>query len=55
MPRPLAARMSLIVSAVFTGIVDFSTMIFGPFAHSAIVRATDSMKRRSAARPAPTP
>src|SRR5688572_18071129 len=41
--------MSLIVSAVFTGMVDFSTMILGPFACSAIVRATDSMNRRSAA------
>ncbi len=48
--------MSLIVSAVFTGIVDFSTMIFGPVATSAIVRATDSITNRRfpAARPAPT-
>jgi hypothetical protein len=43
------------VSAVFTGMVDFSTMIFGPLACSAMVRATDSMNRKSAARPAPTP
>jgi hypothetical protein len=32
----------LIVSAVLTGIVDFSTMILAPVATSAMVRATDS-------------
>ena len=42
-PRVLAARMAEIDSAVLTGMVDFSTMIFDAFACSAIVRATDSI------------
>ena len=44
-----------IEEAVRTGIVLFSTMILGPSATSAIIRAAASIYFRSAARPAPTP